>query len=197
MSLPLPTPPMLLAFMLVGEAWLMRSRLSGDASREADRGSLRMLLAVIGISVGLAWLARRAFPQADVQALLGLDAAATNLVRLAGVGMFVAGLGLRWYSMAWLGRLFTFDVAVAADHRVIDSGPYRRIRHPAYTGALLAYAGIGVCGGNVVSLLALFVPIAWAFLHRIAIEEAALTSALGGRYADYAAGTKRLIPFVY
>src|ERR1700712_1256472 len=131
MSLPLPTPPMLLAFMLVGEAYLMRSRLSGDASRKADQGSLRTLLAVIGVSVGLAWLARRAFPQADVQALFGLDATATNLVRLAGVGLFVAGLGLRWYSMAWLGRLFTFDVAVAADHRVTDSGPYRRIRHPA------------------------------------------------------------------
>ncbi len=197
MNLPLPTPPMLLAFLLVGELWLMRSRLSGDASRKADRGSLRMLMAVIGASVGLAWLAKRGFPQANFDVLFKLDPAALRCVYLAGLGLFAAGLGLRWYSMAYLGRLFTFDVAVAADHRVIDSGPYRHIRHPAYTGSLLSFVGLGVCGGNALSLLVLLAPIAWAFAHRIVIEEAALSSALGSRYDDYAGRTKRLVPFVY
>ena len=197
MNLPLPTPPMLLAFLLVSELWLMRSRLSSDASRQADRGSLRLLMIVIGASVGLAWLARRAFPQADFDSLFGLDATALRCVRWIGLGLFAAGVGLRWYSMAYLGRLFTFDVAVAADHRVVDSGPYRHIRHPAYTGSLLTFAGLGLCGGNALSLLVLVVPIAWAFRHRIVIEEAALSSALGSRYDDYASRTKRLVPFVY
>jgi protein-S-isoprenylcysteine O-methyltransferase Ste14 len=62
---------------------------------------------------------------------------------------------------------------------------------------LLSFAGLGLCGGNGVSLLVLVVPIALAFRHRIAIEEAALESALGSRYGDYAARTRRLIPFVY
>ena len=193
----LPTPPMLLAFLLVGELWLMRSRLSSDASRKADRGSLRLLMAVIGGSVGLAWLAKRGFPQASFESLSGLGPVAAGRLYLAGLALFAAGVCLRWYSMAYLGRLFTFDVAVAADHRVIDTGPYRYIRHPAYTGSLLTFLGLGLCGGNLVSLILLVTPIALAFLHRIAVEEAALTTALGSRYADYAGRTRRLVPFVY
>ena len=197
MNLHLPTPPMLLAFVLVGELWLMRSRLSGDASRKADRGSLRLLMAVIGISVGLAWLAKRAVPQASFDVLFGMGPTALECLYAAGLCLFGAGLLLRWYSIAYLGRFFTFDVAVAADHRVVDSGPYRLVRHPAYTGSLLTFLGLGLCGGNLVSLGVLVAPIALAFLRRIAIEEAALTSALGSRYADYAGRTKRLVPFVY
>ena len=197
MNLPVPTPAMLLALMFVGEAWLMRSRMSGDASRQADRGSLRLLYIVIAASVGLAWLAARIVPQARLDARFGLDPTAMRWVYGTGLGLFAAGLGLRWYSIAWLGRLFTYDVAIAADHRVIDSGPYRFIRHPAYTGSLLSFVGLGTCGGNVVSLLVLVVPIALAFRYRIAIEEAALAAALGSRYGDYAARTRRLIPFVY
>ena len=197
MTLPLPTPPMLFAFMLAGEIWLMRSRLSADASRQADRGSLRLLIAIILVSTGLAWAAKRRVPQASFEALLGLGPMALACIYWAGLALFVAGVGLRWYSMIYLGRLFTFDVAVADDHQVIASGPYRRIRHPSYTGALMAYAGLGLCGGNLLSLLVLVTPIALAFLRRIAVEEAALTSALGSRYADYAGRTKRLVPFVY
>ena len=187
-----PTPAMLLAFVLVGELVLMRSRLSRDASRQADRGSLRIILGVIFASVGLAWVAARAFPQARVA-----DALTLEWMYLAGLGLFVAGVSLRWYAIAWLGRSFTYDVAVDTDQRVIDTGPYRHIRHPAYTGSLLSFIGVGLCGGNLVALGVLVTPIAWAFLHRIAIEEAALTAALGSRYSDYASRTRRLLPLVY
>ncbi len=200
MSLPdprFPTPGMLLAFMLVAELWLMRSRLSGDATRAADRGSLRLLYVIIGGSIVLAWLAGRLVPQARFASWFDLDAAAANAVYGAGLALFVAGIVLRWVAMAWLGRLFTYDVAVLADHRVIDTGPYRHLRHPAYTGSLLSFLGVGVCGGNALSLAVLMVPITLAFLRRIAIEEAALAASLGSGYVDYAARTKRLIPFVY
>jgi protein-S-isoprenylcysteine O-methyltransferase len=197
MTLPLPTPPMLLAFLFVSETILMRRRLSGDRTRQADRGSLRLLFIVIACSVGIAWTIAKRFPQARFASLFDLGPAASTLLYFTGLALFAAGLGLRWYAMAYLGRLFTFDVSVAADHRVVDTGPYRLVRHPAYTGSLLSFAGLGLCGGNLASLAVLLAPIAWAFLHRIAIEEAALTSALGSRYADYARRTKRLVPFVY
>jgi protein-S-isoprenylcysteine O-methyltransferase Ste14 len=67
----------------------------------------------------------------------------------------------------------------------------------AYTGSLLTFVGLGICGGNALSLLVLVAPIALAFLHRIVIEEAALKSALGSRHADYADRTRRLVPFIY
>ena len=193
----MPILPILLTVMLVVEACLMRSRLSGDASRAADRGSLRMLFIVIFGSFGLAWLVARGVPQASFAALFGLDPTTTKRLHGAGLGLFAAGVGLRWYSVAYLGRLFTYDVAIATDHRVIDSGPYRFVRHPAYAGSLLTFLGMGVSGGNLLALAVLVVPVAAAFLHRIAIEEAALMSALGSRYGDYAGRTRRLIPFVY
>jgi protein-S-isoprenylcysteine O-methyltransferase len=192
-----PTPAMLLAILLISERLLMRGRMSSDRQRTADRGSLRLLLVVIIASIGLAWIAARLFPQASLASLFALDASAARHLYEIGLAVFAAGLGLRWLAIAWLGRLFTFDVAIAADHRVIDTGPYRLIRHPAYTGSLLSYVGLGLCAGNAVSLGVLVVPIAVAFLRRIAIEEAALASALGPSYMDYAGRTKRLIPFVY
>ncbi len=197
MSLSVPTPAMLVVFMAVGESILMRGRLSKDRSRTADRGSLRMLFIIIPASVTLAWWVGRLVPQARFAALLADGPTAAMTLYWVGLILFVAALGLRWYSMHYLGRLFTFDVAIADDHRVIDTGPYRFVRHPAYTGSLLSFAGLGLCGGNLLSLVVMLVPIGAAFLHRMAIEEAALTAALGARYADYVARTKRLVPFVY
>lgn len=193
----LPIVQAMLAIMLVAELSLMRSRLSADASRQADRGSLRLLMAVIFISVALAWAAGRRFPQARFDTLFGLGPAADAWLLAAGITMFIAGLALRWYAMAYLGRLFTFDVAIAADHRVIDTGPYRHIRHPAYTGSLMTFVGIGLCGGNALSFALLLVPIGAAFLRRIAVEEAALAAGLGSDYVDYMRRTRRLVPFVY
>ena len=197
MTLPFPTLPLLLGVVLAGELGLMRTRLSGDASRQADRGSLRTLFVVIFASVGLAWIAGRAVPQARFEPLFGLGPTAALGAVAAGLVLYAAGLALRWYSVVYLGRLFTYDVAIAADHRVVDSGPYRRVRHPAYSGSLLTFLGLGLCGGNALGLAVLVTPIALAFLRRIAVEEAALTAALGSRYGDYAARTRRLIPFVY
>lgn len=197
MSLPFPTLQLLLAIMLAGELFLMRSRLSSDVSRAADRGSLRLLFITISGSVALAWFTARLLPQARFESLFALGPTAMKWLYGTGLVLFTAGLGLRWYSVVYLGRLFTYDVAIAADHRVVDSGPYRYIRHPAYSGSLLTFVGLGLCGGNAVSLLVLVTPIALAFLRRMAIEEAALESALGGRYRDYVARTRRLIPLIY
>jgi protein-S-isoprenylcysteine O-methyltransferase len=111
--------------------------------------------------------------------------------------LFVTGLALRWWAIVHLGRFFTVDVAIADDHRVVATGPYRFVRHPSYTGAIVAFVGYGICLGNRVSLLALAVPVTLAFLQRIKVEEAALHAALGDAYGDYAQRTRALLPFVY
>ncbi|HMG05340.1 MAG TPA: isoprenylcysteine carboxylmethyltransferase family protein, partial [Chthoniobacterales bacterium] len=104
---------------------------------------------------------------------------------------------VRWYSIVHLGRFFTVDVAIAADHQLIDTGPYRYVRHPSYTGALLAFIGFAMALRNWASVLIISLPIAFAFLYRINVEERALIQALGERYRAYIKRTKRLIPFVY
>jgi protein-S-isoprenylcysteine O-methyltransferase len=162
---------------------------SGTESLDLDRSSLRVLWIVILVSVAVAIAAVRIVPQARSEWLARGYA--------LGVGVFAAGLLLRWYAIVYLGRFFTVDVAIAPDHHVVDSGPYRSIRHPSYTGALLAFVGYGICLGNWVSLAALTLPIGWAFMRRIEVEELALNRALGESYAAYARRTKRLVPYVY
>jgi protein-S-isoprenylcysteine O-methyltransferase len=114
-----------------------------------------------------------------------------------GCCLFALGLVLRWYAVIYLGRFFTTNVAIAADHRVIDSGPYRFVCHPSYTGSLLATLGLSLSFQNWISFLVIFVPICAVMRWRIHVEEQALTSALGPAYAGYARRTKRLIPFIY
>lgn len=116
---------------------------------------------------------------------------------VVGCCLFALGLALRWYSVIQLGRFFTTNVAIATDHHVIDSGPYHFVRHPSYTGALLAAFGFSLSMGNWASLLIIFVPGCAIQLWRIHIEETALVEALGEQYRNYMRRTKRLIPFVY
>jgi len=162
---------------------------SGTKSAGTDRSSLRVLWLVILLSVTAAIVAALVLPQARSHWLARGYA--------LGVALFAAGLVLRWYAIVYLGRFFTVDVAIAADHHVVDSGPYRALRHPSYTGALLAFVGYGICLGNWVSLVAVTLPITWAFMRRIEVEEAALNRALGESYAAYSRRTRRLLPWVY
>jgi protein-S-isoprenylcysteine O-methyltransferase Ste14 len=78
---------------------------------------------------------------------------------------------------------------------VVTSGPYRWIRHPSYTGALLTLLGILVCCLNWLSFFALLLAIA-GYAYRIRVEEAALAEGLGDAYRDYMRRTRRLIPFI-
>lgn len=118
-------------------------------------------------------------------------------IEAAGIAVMAIGLAIRWYSIIYLGRFFTVNVAIAKDHQLIDSGPYRLVRHPSYTGALLAFVGLGISMQNWLSLLLLALGPTIAFIHRIKVEEAALAAAFGERYLGYMLRTQRLIPGVY
>jgi protein-S-isoprenylcysteine O-methyltransferase Ste14 len=115
----------------------------------------------------------------------------------AGVSLFVVGLLLRWWAIVTLGRFFTVDVTIEKDHELVERGPFRVVRHPSYTGVLLAFVGFALTLHNWAALLIVLVPIFAAFIRRMNVEEEALSKALGSRYADYMRRTKRLVPFVY
>jgi protein-S-isoprenylcysteine O-methyltransferase len=185
----LPTADMMGMAFGLSEFGLSLWKRSGAGAADQDRWSLRVLWAVILGSVAVAILAVHRLPQFHSQLLAGLHS--------YGIALFAVGLILRWYAIAWLGRFFTVNVAIAADHRVVDTGPYRYVRHPSYTGVLLAFVGYGIALANWLSLLAVTVPIAAAFMRRISVEEAALESAMGHAYLDYASRTKRLVPLIY
>jgi protein-S-isoprenylcysteine O-methyltransferase Ste14 len=95
-----------------------------------------------------------------------------------------------------LGRYFTFQVDVHTGQTVIETGPYRYIRHPSYSGALITVFGLGLALGNWASILALLACVLIGYAYRIRVEEAALVTALGQPYSEYMSRTARLIPFL-
>jgi protein-S-isoprenylcysteine O-methyltransferase len=185
----LPNPLLLGALYGLSELYLAFTRRSRTQAVSRDRRSLLVLWTVIVVSlwigIQMVWL----FPSATV--------AYRRAFYLFGFVLFLVGLALRWYAIGYLGRYFTVDVSISTEHRLVDSGPYRYVRHPTYTGALLAFVGLGFCFGNWLTVLFLTVPIIGAFLWRIRIEEHTLIEALGEDYRAYMQRTKRLIPGVY
>jgi protein-S-isoprenylcysteine O-methyltransferase Ste14 len=120
-----------------------------------------------------------------------------NAVFLIGICLMLMGVALRWYSAAILGKYFTFDVAIQGGQALIEVGPYRYVRHPSYSGALLSLLGFGLALGNWAGLAAAMSCLGFAYLYRIPIEEQALSAALGDVYKQYMHRTWRLVPFVF
>ena len=167
-----------------------RTKRSGDPAKTRDRGSFRLLLALLWLALGLAFALSFLLPQATI--LWHRTA-----VFFVGIGLMLAGIAFRFYAMSLLGRFFTYDVAVHAGQTVIEAGPYRYIRHPSYTGALVTLVGLGLALGNWASLLALLACMGPAYANRISVEETALLAALGAPYQQYVRRTRRLIPFLF
>lgn len=114
-----------------------------------------------------------------------------------GAALGWLGLLLRWWSIGTLGRYFTTVVLTSDNQPVIETGPYRYLRHPSYAGLLLAFVGCGVMLGNWVGMVGSLAAIAVAILIRIRVEEAALAAALGDTYRAFARRRARLVPFVW
>lgn len=168
------------------EAWLgLRRRATAGSSR--DGGTLGMLWRVLALSIVAAVciaVSGHGRVPADWQAPM----------RWAGCALIASGLALRIWAVQVLARLFTVDVSVQAGHELVERGPYRWVRHPSYTGALACFLGLGVGLGNVFALPVLVLPVAWAFLRRIQVEEAVLGEAFPEAWPAYAARTGRLLP---
>jgi protein-S-isoprenylcysteine O-methyltransferase Ste14 len=116
---------------------------------------------------------------------------------VSGLVLVWLGIALRVWSILTLGRFFKLTVVIQDDHRVVERGPYRLLRHPSYTGALIIAAGFGLAEADLVSLAIVLVGVLVPLLIRIRVEERTLLSELGDAYADYARRTARLVPGVY
>jgi protein-S-isoprenylcysteine O-methyltransferase len=186
-------PPLYLildAGLLISElALVWRRRASRAASTRLDRGSHLWLWAVIVGSIVAGHLAALSH--------VGPGLLPSVPGRWFGAGLFAAGTALRWWSIVHLGRFFSVDVAIASDHRVVETGPYRVVRHPSYTGLLVQCAGLGVVLGTALSLLVIVVPTLFVLFHRIRVEERALLANFGKDYEVYTRRTKRLLPWIF
>lgn len=186
----LPSLTSLSAVLFASElALAVSKRASAKVSAGKDRRSLGILWLVIGLSLWAGFILRAQVPAGRMPFALPCY--------FTGLALFLLGLIIRWVAIIHLGRFFTVNVAIAADHRLITTGPYRYLRHPSYTGSLLIFLGLGLCTLNFYALAIIVVPILLAFLWRIRIEETALEATFGERYKTYAAQTARIVPFLY
>jgi len=118
-------------------------------------------------------------------------------LQLAGLGLLLAGIALRWTAIRALGVFFTGRVQIQKGHALVRTGLYSRLRHPAYAGSLLAYFGLGLAFANWWTLACSVLPYLVAISYRIHVEEAVLQEAFGPAYAQYARTTKRIVPRLY
>lgn len=114
-----------------------------------------------------------------------------------GIALMLIGLAFRWYAIRVLGRFFTRDVATRPGQYVVDTGPYRLIRHPSYAGSLLMFVGTGLAMTNWASLAVILLGFAIGFGYRVHVEEQTLCTDLGEPYRDYMRRTHRFVPFVW
>lgn len=115
----------------------------------------------------------------------------------AGLGLIVSGMLLRMHCWRVLGEFFTPTVTIAKEHKVVDKGAYKWVRHPSYSGAIMTSVGIGLALGNFGSIAVMVVGTIAVYIYRIEAEETALEGALGEAYAKFKSNRRRLIPFVY
>jgi protein-S-isoprenylcysteine O-methyltransferase len=113
------------------------------------------------------------------------------------IAMTWTGIVLRIWAVLTLGRHFRTSVRILEGHKLVTSGPYRVLRHPSYTGGLLAVSGIGLAFGNWISLAGASGCIFLGYGMRILIEEAALRAHFGAEFEAHRKRTWAFIPFIW
>jgi protein-S-isoprenylcysteine O-methyltransferase Ste14 len=187
-------PPVLSGLLVVtGAVWVVaefrQSLRSRPDARRAERGGRTVVVVPAVVGGGLALFLANVLPFAAVP----------DPVVAAWCALVVlwAAVALRLWSFRTLGRYFTFTVQTSSDQAVVKTGPYRFVRHPAYSALLLAAAAGGLLIGNWLSLVVVVSAVAAALAYRIHVEERALEQDVGPAYREYAATHKRLVPFVW
>jgi protein-S-isoprenylcysteine O-methyltransferase Ste14 len=129
--------------------------------------------------------------------LLGWGSPGVHSVPLEAIGSIAvaAGLGLAVWARVHLGRNWGMPMTKKDEPELVTSGPYRVVRHPIYSGILLALLGTALA----TNLLALVLPAAVGayFVHSGRVEEGLMSASFPATYASYKAKTKMLIPFVF
>jgi len=116
---------------------------------------------------------------------------------LAGIGLvlFAAGLALAVWARLHLGRNWGGPMTQKADPELVTSGPYRLVRHPIYSGILVAFTGSALALDW--AWLVVVVLTGVYFVHSATVEERHLSQAFPDTYPEYRRSTRMLVPFLF
>jgi protein-S-isoprenylcysteine O-methyltransferase Ste14 len=112
-----------------------------------------------------------------------------------GALLTAVGLGFSAWARVHIGRNWSATVTVKQQHELIRSGPYAIVRHPIYSGILLAFIGSALARGQWRGVLALAIVIV-ALWRKMRLEERWMSETFGDEYQRYRARTAALIPFL-
>jgi protein-S-isoprenylcysteine O-methyltransferase Ste14 len=187
----------ILAYVLVGIFLGTEGRLrQGQTAQtlnasEVDRGSTRSIGMALGITITSLLLAPL------LNHLRVGRFPARSSVSWLGIPLMVCGILLRVWANRTLGEFYTRTLVVSEQQHVVESGPYRILRHPGYLGSILMWIGAALATANGVALAVTAIVMPAAYTYRIQSEEAMLLAALGDEYVRYKTRTWRLIPGLY
>ncbi len=117
------------------------------------------------------------------------------LVAWVCVALMIAGFAFCWWARVHLGQLWSGQITKKENHRVVDSGPYGIVRHPIYTGILLAVLGTMIAKGTVLGIVGAFL-LGMGLWMKARLEEQWLRGELGAEaYDAYRRRVPMLLPF--
>jgi protein-S-isoprenylcysteine O-methyltransferase Ste14 len=169
-----------LGWLVLGVIWLI----AGVAAKPGSRGRRSWLSAVLVMAVVV--LLRVLKPG-------GLVVRSPILVYPGGV-VFAIGLALALWARLAIGRNWGMPKTLKDEPELVTSGPYRFVRHPIYTGFLLAMLGSALA--TSLYWLIVLVIIGGYFVHSARVEERLMTASFPDTYPGYRERTKMLIPFL-
>jgi protein-S-isoprenylcysteine O-methyltransferase Ste14 len=176
-------------FFFISEFVLMLSKRTkkSNTSKRGDKGSLLILWLSVMIPLTAGFFIIN----------FGFGNFTGIFYYYAGIIIFAAGMIIRWIAILQLKKSFTVDVSVNKEQLLKTDGLYKRIRHPSYLGLILILAGLSVSMCNYITFLVIVIPIFFAVLYRISVEEKLLSEEFGEKYKNYKKTTKKIIPGIY
>jgi protein-S-isoprenylcysteine O-methyltransferase Ste14 len=117
-------------------------------------------------------------------------------IALTGLGITVCGIALSIWARLTLGENWSVYATVKRDHTLIVRGPYQAVRHPIYTGFLVALLGSALQRGLLRSFLAVII-CAVALWIKVAVEEDFMVQRFGQEYLRYRREVSALVPFLF
>lgn len=178
-----------IAWFLI-EFWIFRRDRRTAKGEQKDRGSFFVIVLMVFIGITVAFNAPYLWRWARIELPPGS-------VFWTAICLIWSGMILRSWAVITLGRHFRTSVRILDEHKLVTSGPYRVLRHPAYTGGLLTLSGIGLAFGNWISFAAPFFGLLLAYAVRIAVEKSALRARFGAEFEAHRKRTWSIIPLVW
>jgi protein-S-isoprenylcysteine O-methyltransferase Ste14 len=170
--------------------WIVAAR-NVKATRRRESPVSRIITVVLTILAA----ALLAFPGQKLHWLNARFLPQTMVAHWLGLLMVVLGLAFAIWARIHLGRNWSGTVTVKDDHELIRTGPYGLVRHPIYTGLLLAILGTAIAFGEWRGLLA-FGFLTVAFLFKLRREERFMSESFPDDYPRYRAEVPALVPFI-